>query len=562
MDEFLKLPLGRHLCCIYGTKHDQFSVVIPYFLVGLKRQERCIYIIDERTIEEVVQAFQRAGVDLEPYIQSKKFIFLTKEDAYLKNGFFEPGRMIALLKLAQKEALRAGFKGLRVTGEMTWILTKLPGVEKFVEYESKLNYFFPKSKSIAICQYNEKKFSASALLDVIYTHPIVVIHKTVCDNHYYVPPNFFLAKLKGHIRKEVYKGVYSDLIERAVLEKRHKEAERRVKDLSMFPAQNPNPIVRMSSDGKVLYANAAGRLLTRVFKQDQIRFLRPFEEKVKKSIEDRRVTEMELNMADKVYLVVIAPVKSRDYANIYALDITVRKKAEQQAEEFANLKTKFASTASHELRGTISMVQEGVSLVYDGIVGSLQDKQKETLGTVLKAVKRLTRLVNDILDFQKMLAGREKFDFKKWNIKDVIQEIYETMHFLAEQKGLYFNIKIPKDLPLIRFDRDKIIQVLVNLVNNALNFTEKGGIEIAVGEEKGQGIHVSVRDSGLGIKEDGLPKVFQSFQQLELEGERAVKGSGLGLAISKEIIDAHQGEIWVESELGKGSVFHFILPFS
>lgn len=562
--EFLNLSLGRHLCCIYGNKQDQFAVIIPYFLIGLQKKERCVYIIDERTVKEVIYAFKKAGVDLNFYIQSKQFIFLTKEEAYLKGGSFNPGRMIALLKAAQREALKAGFKGLRVTGEMTWILTRLPGVEKFVEYESKLNYFFPRSKAIAICQYNEKRFSPTALLDVIYTHPTVIIHKKICANRYYLPPDFFLAKLKGQIKKEVYENIRRDLIEREELEKRQESAERRVKDLSMFPEQNPNPVMRIGSDGKLIYANMAARVIIALDERGR----GPFEfDRVANIVKDlmkgkgRKAENVEINVGDKTYFLAIAPIKKSGYANVYALDITDRKKVEEEVKKFADLKTRFASIASHELRGNISMIQEGVGLVYDGVIGKLEDKQKETLGTVLKAVKRLTRLVNDILDFQKIVAGKQRFDFKFWNIRNIIGEIYETMHFLAEQKGLYFRLKLSEGLPDVRLDKDKIMQVLVNLVNNALNYTEQGGIEISTEkDEQNNAIHVSVRDTGLGIKQDDLSKIFESFQRLEGEKTHCVKGSGLGLAISKEIIDAHQGKIWVESEFGRGSIFHFTLP--
>jgi hypothetical protein len=173
--EFERLPLGEHFCCIYKNKEEQLEVVIPYIVIGLESNEKCIYIVDENTKEEISAAFAKLGIDIAKYIRSGQFEFFTKEDAYLKEGYFDPDKMIQLLKEAEKKAIGAGYSGLRVTGEMTWVFTKLPGVDRLMEYEAKLNYFFPESRSTAICQYNETKFKPEVLLDVIYAHPKVII---------------------------------------------------------------------------------------------------------------------------------------------------------------------------------------------------------------------------------------------------------------------------------------------------------------------------------------------------------------------------------------------------
>ncbi|MFH1692545.1 MAG: MEDS domain-containing protein [Candidatus Omnitrophota bacterium] len=559
-DEFRRLPLGEHLCCIYGSKDEQFSMVIPYILIGLENHQRCIYIVDDRTIKEVMEAFAQAGVDIHKYIDSKQIIFLTRSDAYLKGGFFDPDRMIVLLKKAQKQALKDGYEGLRVAGEMTWILSKLPGVERFVEYEAKLNYFFPKSKSTAICQYNEKRFSPETLLDVIYTHPTVVIHKMICKNPFYVLPDVFLARMKKNKGRVFYEKVRDELIDRTELEGKRKESQELMKGLARFPAENPSPVLRVDRSGRIMFLNRAARVLLEPWACAKGKvipdFMKPlFSQNVKRG----KMVEMEQVLGDRAFLFTTTPMRNVPYLNIYGLDITKRKKAESQVKEIADVKTRFASIASHELRANLSIIKEGVGLVFDGVVGEPNEKQKNVLKTVMNSINRLARLVNDILDFQKMVSGKQEYHFQKQNVNDVIKEIYETTHFLAEQKGLYFVLKLCEGLADCQFDKDKIIQVLVNLINNAIKFTESGGIEVFTTQESGD-VHISIKDTGSGIKKEDLGMLFKSFGQLETNVGKQVKGTGLGLAISKEIVEAHKGKIWAESEMGKGTTFHLTLP--
>ena len=144
-------------------------------------------------------------------------------------------------------------------------------------------------------------------------------------------------------------------------------------------------------------------------------------------------------------------------------------------------------------------------------------------------------------------------------INDLVRDTEKTMSALAKNKGLDLTISLDADLPQAEFDRDKITQVLTNLVNNALKFTETGSIRIITKRDKDE-ICVAVRDTGPGIKKEDLPKLFHSFEQLARESQRKTGGTGLGLAISKGIIEKHHGRIWAESEPGKGATFYFTLP--
>lgn len=233
--------------------------------------------------------------------------------------------------------------------------------------------------------------------------------------------------------------------------------------------------------------------------------------------------------------------------------------AKLKLEKAMRIKSDFTSMVSHELRTPLGPIKEGVSIILDGLAGEINEEQRGLLSTVKRSAERLNRLVSNVLDFQKLESGMMPFDMQENDIPDVINEVHNTMVLVTKQKGLDFIVELEPDLPKIKFDRDKIIQVLANLVNNAIKFTEKGSIWVKVKKEENT-MHVIVQDTGPGIGKEDFPRLFQSFQQLDLAREKKIGGTGLGLAISKEIIMRHNGKIWVESEIGKGSAFHFLLP--
>lgn len=236
-------------------------------------------------------------------------------------------------------------------------------------------------------------------------------------------------------------------------------------------------------------------------------------------------------------------------------------KYSKELEKLLQIKSDFTSTVSHELRTPLAAIKEGISIVLDGTGGAVNTEQAHFLEIAKKNVDRLTRLINDILDFQKLESGKMVFNMQENDINDVIKEAGSTMVPVVENKGIEFILDLEDGLPKIKFDKDKIIQVLTNLINNSVKFTEKGSITIC-SSKSDNAILVSVIDTGLGISKEGIPKLFQQFEQLEKGIDRKTGGTGLGLAISKEIIERHRGKMWVKSESGKGATFSFLLPIA
>lgn len=231
----------------------------------------------------------------------------------------------------------------------------------------------------------------------------------------------------------------------------------------------------------------------------------------------------------------------------------------RELEKLGQMKSDFVSQVSHELRTPMASIKEGIDIVLDGSAGQVNKEQREFLDIAKRNVDRLARLINNILDLQKIEAGRMQFNIQENDLNAAINEVCQSIASLVKDKGLDFIVKLDKALPKVQFDKDKIIQVLTNLISNAAKFTERGNITITA-DRQDNFIQVAVEDSGKGIKEEDLPKLFQKFMQLEKGLERKTGGTGLGLLISKEIIEAHKGRIWVKSEFGKGSTFYFSLP--
>lgn len=236
-------------------------------------------------------------------------------------------------------------------------------------------------------------------------------------------------------------------------------------------------------------------------------------------------------------------------------------KSNRKLREMYAIKSDFTSMVSHELRTPLTAIKESITLVLEGQAGQINENQKEILGITKKNVDRLARLINDVLDFSKLESKKVDFKMQESDINEIIKEAIDIQKTVVQEKNLYLKAELDSNLPRIEFDADRINQVLSNLISNAIKFTQEGGIIISSSKDDKDGvIKVSVRDTGEGIKNEDLAKLFHKFEQLGGINQRKTGGTGLGLAISQEIIEQHGGKIWVESELGKGSEFIFVLP--
>ena len=241
-------------------------------------------------------------------------------------------------------------------------------------------------------------------------------------------------------------------------------------------------------------------------------------------------------------------------------DITLWKKAEEVVREKAatDEKARFLSVASHELRTPLQSIREGIAVVLEGLLGTLNPEQTESLAIAARNVDRFTRLINNILDVQQLDMKVIPLERQTYDINELVLEVVRTMQGVARAKHLALETELSQELPLVLFYKDRLVQVLLNLVNNAVKYTERGGITLSTKRDNG-GILICVRDSGIGIKDEDVPKLFKPFSQVGPSKNRS-GSTGLGLAISKKIVDQFGGRIWVNPDPGGGSRFFLWLP--
>ncbi len=249
----------------------------------------------------------------------------------------------------------------------------------------------------------------------------------------------------------------------------------------------------------------------------------------------------------------------------------------KEVQKIDKMKSDFLSIVSHELRtpltsilGFAKMIQKKFSSniiplinMNDDKVAKSAEKIQENLKIIAAEGERLSRLINNFLDLAKIEAGKIEWKIEPTNIEGICQSAIYATSSLADERKLSLKFEHDENLPRIKADKDKLIQVITNLISNAIKFTNTGGITIIAKKEEGN-IVVQIKDTGIGIKPEFLTKVFEKFKQItdddsDTLGDRP-KGTGLGLTICKEIIEHHSGKIWVESEYGKGSTFIFTIP--
>ncbi|MGB7293974.1 MAG: HAMP domain-containing sensor histidine kinase [Candidatus Aminicenantales bacterium] len=223
------------------------------------------------------------------------------------------------------------------------------------------------------------------------------------------------------------------------------------------------------------------------------------------------------------------------------------------------LKDDFINTVSHELRTPLSITKEAISLILEKVQGNINEQQTEILTIAKNNIERLARIINGLLDVSKIESGRIELRKEDIDLQSLVLEVARSFEGKARDKGLELRLNLPERTILAYADEDKLAQIFTNLIDNAVKFTAAGLIEIRA-QEKDRQIECSVRDSGIGIAPDDVPKIFDRFTQFGRKDGPGEKGTGLGLSIVKGLVEIHGGEIRVESAVGKGTDVIFSLP--
>jgi len=235
------------------------------------------------------------------------------------------------------------------------------------------------------------------------------------------------------------------------------------------------------------------------------------------------------------------------------------KVAMEKAQAADRLKSAFLATMSHELRTPLNSIIGFTGIILQGLAGPLNAEQAKQLGMVQNSARHLLALINDVLDISKIEAGQFEIVSEPFDVRDVVDRAIQTVAPLASKKGLKLVTRVAPQVGHITSDRRRVEQVLLNLLNNAIKFTDQGEVWVECRIDEGR-LATRVMDTGMGIRPEDMGKLFHMFQQIDTGLTRRQEGTGLGLSICKRLVEMLGGQIWTESEWGKGSTFAFTLP--
>ncbi len=348
---------------------------------------------------------------------------------------------------------------------------------------------------------------------------------------------------------KVIVSIHSDITEK-------KEKDNEIQNLAKFPSEDPNPVLRVNNE-RVIYTNKTGETL---FNIDEKRLVpKVLEESISQVLINNEIQELELLLNRRTYTLAITPVENMNYVNIYGMDITECKKAEEKLSHLISM-------VSHELRTPIAVLLMSIEYINQNKNNLTEESENELMDGISRNIRLLDKLVEDILVISRIDEKKLKLDMKEFSPLDIINDILYLMEPIRTQKKIDFIVNVDKDIRL-NGDPNRIDQAFRVIIDNAIKYSkENSKVEIRVIKNyRGKynlddtpGVLFQFKDSGRGIPKEDQPNIFERF--FRSSNVNDVSGTGLGLAIAKDLIEAHKGKIFMESKLEKGTTFHLFYP--
>jgi len=345
--------------------------------------------------------------------------------------------------------------------------------------------------------------------------------------------------------------------------------EERALNLAFFPEENPNPVFRVSEEGQILYANHASNYILGKWESGIGKVLPEiFSRNISYAFERQKPLEVTYQIADQFYAFVISKVQGKDYANVYAQNITEKKKAEDallhakyEAEKANKAKSEFLAKMSHELRTPMNAMLGFSQILKMDPENNLSPLQQEHVDHILSAGKHLLDLINEVLDLAKVESGNINLSLEPVNVGTLIEEMKNILQPIADEYGIRLSIALDPSLKLTAWaDPLRLRQILFNLISNAIKYNNKGGsVTVSCKPLNQENIQVDVIDTGPGIPAEDQDKLFEPFNRLGKEYSD-VSGTGIGLTVTKELVELMGGFIGMTSKAEQGSHFYITLP--
>ena len=340
-----------------------------------------------------------------------------------------------------------------------------------------------------------------------------------------------------------------------------KQAEEVLDNMARLPLENPAPVLRANSAGVVIYSNpAAQKALTELGWSKDEQLPTAIFDAVTQALTNNRRDELEVPIGARLFSFLVVPITERRYANLYGTDVTERKAAEAALRDADRRKDEFLAVLAHELRNPLAPICNAVELL------KRPDLSPENFqlarGIAERQLEHTVRLIDDLLDISRISRGKIELKKERATLKSIVDQALETSRPHIQENGHQLQVLLPKQRIVLHADRVRLAQVVSNLLNNACKYSEKNGnIEIAARVENGKELLLSVKDSGIGLAAEDLPRVFEMFSQVGSSIEHSQGGLGIGLSLVKALVELHGGSVEARSEgLGKGSEFIVHLP--